>query len=53
MSWITIQYKDDQGRILYHKKQNGAVYSRIHVYENPAFNLTPEEMPVAIWAQTT
>lgn len=49
--WITIQYKDDQGRVLYHRKQDGTVWDRIHIYDDFAINQTPAEMPVMIWAK--
>jgi hypothetical protein len=48
--WITVQYKDAQGRVLYHQKQDGTIWDRVHVYDNPAINQTPAEKPIKIWA---
>ncbi|KAF8335636.1 hypothetical protein F5887DRAFT_1079043 [Amanita rubescens] len=49
--WLTIQYTDSQGRIVYHQKEDGSIWNRIHVFDNPAINQTPAEKPVRIWAQ--
>lgn len=51
LKWITIEYTDDEGKVLFHTKKDGSVWDRIHVYENPAINLLPEHIPVSIWAQ--
>ena len=48
--WITVQYKDDQGRVLYHMKQDDTVWDRIHLYDNPAIKQTAAERPINIWA---
>ena len=49
--WITVQYTDDQGRVLYHQKADGTVWDRIHIWDNPAINEDPAEKPVKIWAK--
>ncbi len=49
--WITIQYFDDDGNILYHKKKDGTEWDRLHVFKDKALNETESEVPVEIYTK--
>ncbi|THH14227.1 hypothetical protein EW146_g6080 [Bondarzewia mesenterica] len=48
VQWITVRYKNAQGKTLYHKKADGTIWDRVHVYQDLSINYQPTEKPVTI-----
>ncbi|KAI0697198.1 hypothetical protein C8T65DRAFT_27150 [Cerioporus squamosus] len=50
--WLTVAYRDGQGRVIRHEKADGSVWDRVHVYKDRELNASDGERPEKIWVGT-